>query len=401
MSARVFDQLVTKQAELSGIVATLANEARTATDEEKSKLTALKIDIDAIQKSWTDNGRKAFLAGIDRTEPKTGLVLKGADSFADHFKSSYAPEDEHLNLGRLLKGVVLGEWNGAELEKKAMMTSIPSAGGFLIPSVLSNRIIDLARNKSVMVAAGAGTVPMTSTTLDMARVLSDPSVAWYAENGTISETDLTLGRMTFSAKKMACVCRISNELLEDAANSQSIIESAIAAVMALELDRTGLFGAGIGQPLGIANTASLGSSQTGIGTPADYDAFLTAIYDIMGYNFMPNATIYSPRTAKRLAVMQTGIASDETKLVPPADFVALSKHISTQVPNTLGAGSDSAAFVGDFSQYLFALRSDIRLEVSREADTAFMKDQTLIRAIWRGDGQVVQSRAFGYLAGIS
>lgn len=398
-----YETLTVKQGELTGIIAKLAAEGRGPTDEEKSRIDAIKAEVDALNADFASKGRKAFLDSVDHTRKHDGeaVVLKADQTFAEHFKATYTAEEQNLNLGRLLKGVVLGDWNGAELERKAMLTSVPSAGGFLIPSVLSNRIIDLARNQSVLVAAGAGTVPMTSSTLDMARVVSDPSVAWYAENGTIAETDMTFGRMQFSAKKMACVARISNELLEDAANSQSIIESAIGAVMALELDRTGLFGTGVGQPLGIANTASLGSSQASIGTLADYDAFLTAIFEIMGYNFKPTAAIYSPRTAMKLAKLQTGIASDETKLIPPDDFKALTKFVSSQVPNTLGGGSDSSAFVGDFSQYLFALRSDIRLEVSREADTAFMKDQTLIRAVWRGDGQVAQSRAFGLLSGIS
>lgn len=393
MIASVYDQLVTKQATLTGIVAKIAAEGRVATDEEKSQLDTLKADVDAIQKSWTDNGRRAFLAGLQKPE-KSNLVLKANESFADTFKNQYPSELEGLNLGLLVRGVVTGEWSGAELERKATLsTNLSSAGGFLIPEPLSNRVIDLARNRSYVVAAGAGTVPMTSSTLDIARLLSDPTVSWYPENGTIAETDVTFGRASFKANRMACIVRISNDLLEDAANVQTIVENAIASAIALELDRTAIVGTGAGQPLGIVNGTNI-NTVTSVGTLADYDDFIDAVFACKTYNYNPSAALYSPATGKKLAKLVTGLASDLTKLVPPKDFADLSKFVTNQV-------GDTVAIVGDFSQYLIGLRSQIRIEVSREADTAFMKDQSLIRAVWRGDGMPINGRAFAVLSGIS
>jgi HK97 family phage major capsid protein len=92
--------------------------------------------------------------------------------------------------------------------------------------------------------------------------------------------------------------------------------------------------------------------------------------------------------------MVTGLASDLTKLVPPADFANLQKYVTAQL-------GDTVAVVGDFSQYLISLRSQIRIEISREADTAFMRDQVLIKATYRGDGMPINPRAFAVLSGIS
>jgi HK97 family phage major capsid protein len=393
MIASVYDQLVTKQATLTGIVAKIAAEGRVATDEEKSQLDTLKADVDAIQKSWTDNGRRAFLAGLQKPE-KSNLVLKANDSFADQFKGQYPSELEGLNLGLLVRGVVTGEWSGAELERKATLsTNLSSAGGFLVPEPLSNRVIDLARNRSYVVAAGAGTVPMTSSTLDIAKLLSDPTVAWTAENALIGESDVTFGRASFRANKLACIVRMSSELLEDAANVQTVVENSLASAIALEIDRASLSGTGAGQFLGIVNGTNV-NTVTSVGTLADYDEFLDAIYAIRGYNFEPNAALYSPTTGKKLAKMVTGLASDLTKLVPPADFANLQKYVTAQL-------GDTVAVVGDFSQYLIGLRSEIRIEISREADTAFMRDQVLIKATYRGDGMPVNGRAFAVLSGIS
>jgi HK97 family phage major capsid protein len=62
---------------------------------------------------------------------------------------------------------------------------------------------------------------------------------------------------------------------------------------------------------------------------------------------------------------------------------------------------DTVAIVGQWDQYLIGLRSQIRIEISRQADTAFMKDQVLIRATYRGDGMPLNPRAFAVLSGIS
>jgi HK97 family phage major capsid protein len=393
MIASVYDQLVTKTASIAGLVSKIAAEGRAATPEEKSQLDALKSEVDSIKSGWESDGRRAFLAGIQKPE-KNGLVLKAGDSFADQFKGQYPNELEGLNLGLLVRGVVTGEWGGAELERKATLsTNLSSAGGFLVPEPLANQVIDLARNQSYVVAAGAGTVAMTSSTLDIAKLLSDPTVSWYPENGTIAETDVTFGRASFKANKMACVVRISNELLEDAANVQTIVENAIASAIALELDRTAIVGTGAGQPLGVTVATGV-NAISGVGTLADYDDFIDAVFACRGYNFNPNAAMYSPTTGKKLAKMVTGLASDLTKLVPPADFANLQKFVTNQI-------GDTVAVVGDWSQYMIGLRSQIRIDVSREADTSFMKNQVLIRATYRGDGMPLNPRAFAVLSGIS
>jgi len=393
MSASVYDQLVTKQATLTGIVAKIAAEGRAATDEEKSQLDTLKSEVDAIKSGWESNGRRAFLAGLQKPE-KSNLVLKAGDSFADQFKGQYPSELEGLNLGLLVRGVVTGEWSGAKLERKATLsTNLSSAGGFLVPEPLANRLIDLARNRSFVVAAGAGTVPMTSSTLDIAKLLSDPTVAWTAENALIGESDVTFGRASFRANKLACVVRMSSELLEDAANVQTAVENALASAIALELDRTAIVGTGAGQPLGVVNASGV-NAVSGVGTLGDFDDFIDAVFACKTYNYNPSAALYSPATGKKLAKLVTGLASDLTKLVPPKDFADLNKFVTNQV-------GDTVAIVGQWDQYLIGLRSQIRIEVSREADTAFMRDQVLIKAVWRGDGMPLNPRAFAVLSGIS
>jgi HK97 family phage major capsid protein len=401
MTPTSYRDAVALQSELTTIIAKAATEGRELTDNEKSRVAEIQTKTAEHAAAAVDNseGRRAFLAGVE-TERKDALVIKTKDRLADHFKSALPDEFQHLSLGRYVRGVATGNWAGSALELKAAMSSVATAGGFLMPDVLSARVLDLARNRALTLQAGVGTMPMTTHTMYLAKVTEDPTVEWTAENATIDETDLTFTRLQFDANKMAALVRISNELLEDAPNVDQIVETTLGAAMALELDRCILTGDGVAKPKGIFATPGV-ETLTSIGTPSSYDKWLDAIYAIRGNNYEPSGIFYSPRTAKTLAKLVTGLASDKTKLVAPTDFAALPKYITKQIADNLGVGTnESYSIVGDFSQYLVALRADVRLEISREAGTAFEKDQTLIRVVWRGDGMPVQAKAFAVLSGI-
>ncbi|MBY0372548.1 MAG: phage major capsid protein, partial [Bryobacteraceae bacterium] len=234
MQHNAYEQVVTKHLELTGLVSSIASEGRTPTDQEKQRIETLRGEVETIQKSWESDGRAAFLASLQTNQPKATsgpLVLKAEQRFADVVKSQYPAEWQNLSLGRFLKGYVTGDWAGAELEMKAMASTPASAGGVLIPAVLGARVIDLARNVAVLTRAGAQVVPMTSNNLKLARQTADAAVGWYGEGADISETDATFDSVDFATKKMACLVRVSNELIEDAANFETVLEAAIAAAM--------------------------------------------------------------------------------------------------------------------------------------------------------------------------
>jgi len=394
-----YEVLVTKQGEMSGIIAKLADEGRGPTDEEKVRLAALKSDIEKINADFASDGRKAFLAGF-KPANDSKLVLKSSDKFADVFKGAYDPEHENASVSKYLRGYLTGDWNGAPLELKTMASS---AAGAILPTPIASRVIDLARNQATVFRAGAQTIPMNAATLKLARLTGDVTAAWYAEAGAISESDATLDSVTFTARKMAVLVRINNELLEDSQPGvDAIIENSIAQAIALKLDSAALVGSGTApEPRGLQNVSGI-NTVTSVGTPASYDKYLDAIYEVRLDNYEPNAVINAVRTGKTLAKLKTGLSSDNTPLVLPADYAALNRLVTNQIPTNLGAGTNEAlAFVGDFRQIMIGLRSNISIEVSREADDAFSKDQTFVRAIFRGDVQVARATAFCVMSGIT
>lgn len=336
-------------------------------------------------------------------------ALTARERFSDARRSAWPgwiEQPDELRVGRWIRGLVTGDWREAEAERRAMATFDDTLGGYLLPEPLGAEVIDLARADSVLMAAGALTVPMTSKTLLLARVTSDPTPTWKQENAKLTATGLTFGGLELVAKMLMAIIPISLELVTDAPNAASVIESAMRAALSLELDRVGLFGSGAGEePRGLYHTPGLGAVN--MGAPGvdgaqltDFAPFVAAIRAVREANGRPTAAIYSPRTAETIDALTD---LNHQPLQPPRAVADLAQHVSTQVPNDLvhGAAVDaSIAFVGDFSNVLYGLRESVRVEVSRDAGEAFERGQVLIRVHLRADVAVRRAAQLCAIRGI-
>ena len=81
--------------------------------------------------------------------------------------------------------------------------------------------------------------------------------------------------------------------------------------------------------------------------------------------------------------------------------------ITNSIPNNLTQGSSSLAtdaYVGDFSDLLIGMRTNFRLEVSRQAadatNSAFTNMQVWVRAYLRADIQLAHPESFVVIVGI-
>ena len=143
-------------------------------------------------------------------------------------------------------------------EKRALAEGTDSAGGYTVPTPLAMEFIDKLRAKSVLIQAGARTIDMTSETLAIAKLATDPQATWTAENGSVTESDPTFARVDLTAKKLIGITRLSRELAEDSANVNQMLENAFIQAVSLQFDLAGLYGAGTGAiPTGIVNQVGI------------------------------------------------------------------------------------------------------------------------------------------------
>jgi HK97 family phage major capsid protein len=241
--------------------------------------------------------------------------------------------------------------------------------------------------------------------LTVVRVLSDPTAQWRGEGQAIDESDGTFGALNLHAHSLAALVRINNELLDDVPTFAATLDNQLASALALKLDYEALYGNGVGRPLGLRNTDGVNEESMGSNgaAQADYDKILDLLQDIEEDNGSPTTLIHSPRTKTKLAKLVSGISGDLTKLMPPADYAALTKLVSNQVSTTETQGNSGVAsttFIGGFNNMAFAIRQNITIEASRQADDTFSKNQTHVRAIMRADVAIYRPSQFGRLIGI-
>jgi HK97 family phage major capsid protein len=206
---------------------------------------------------------------------------------------------------------------------------------------------------------------------------------------------------------LGILLRLSIEVLEDARNLENVIRSQLATAIALELDRVGLLGSGVGEPCGLLPTAGLSQYSMGTNgaTPANYDPFSIAVQRLLEANAAADglAVIMAPRTWGTLDRFKE--ATTLAPLQPPASYAQLARYVTNQIPTNLTQGSNaetSMAFVGDFKQMLFGMRSELRIEATRTGgdDDAFAKMDVLIRAYLRADVAILRPNHFTKIVGI-
>src|SRR5690606_9072114 len=175
------------------------------------------------------------------------------------------------------------------------------------------------------------------------------------------------GAVKLRARTLMGIVKLSIELLEDAPNVDSVVERALAAALALEMDRAALRGSGQGEePRGVRFTEGVQLVPVN-GALTSFDPFSEAVERIARVNGPTDglAAIYSPRTWGQLDRLKD---NEGRALAPPRSFEQLRRLVTNQVPENLGDGEDETEiFVADFRQLLWGVRTGLRIEVSREA----------------------------------
>jgi len=389
---------------------TALREGRKLTDAEERELRAIERQLDADEYARLygeapaeppTEAQRRFLATVEvraRGTHEQPRILTRDMSFRDYVRGSYPSEYEHLSLGKFIRGFITGDWRDAEGERRAMSESVSSAGA-TIPTPLSANLIDAVRNRSVAFQAGARIVPMTSATLKFAKLTTDFTAGWYAENAPITASDGVFGSVTFTARKVGAIAKLSRELVEDAPNAAELVEAALAEVLAVELDRVVFHGSGVApEPTGIINQANV-QTVSGVGTPTDYSPFIEAIGKILTANGNPTAIVYAPRTWETLEGFRD---TTQQPLIAPASFQALRKLVSNQIATNLGTGgNESVAFLGGFEAVGIGMRQNVTIETSREAGSAFSDDQVWIKVTARADVQLFRPEHLVTMTGIT
>ena len=383
---------INRAEEVRAIITDLQTKIKVAEDAEAREIASLKGEVSKEQSEIR------FLSHEDKYSDVVSGGMPDGLGLSD------------INSGRMIRGMVTGNWKGAEAEQRALMGQEDPAGGYWLPGGLANRYIDLARANMVTSSAGAITIPVETDSLTVPKVTADPQVYWRGELEEITEGDPVFGAVKLQPKVCACLIKISEELYQDGQGVGDAVQEVMTRAIGNELDRVVLMGGGSGnasEPVGVYHTAGVNENEMGTDGAdlTDYDPFLEGIESIENANGTASAVIFSPRTKADLSTLVTGITSDLTKLSPPEDFKNLRKYVTTAIPNDLTWGScggvSSAAFMGGFSNVWIGLRNQVRIDVSPHGNDVFNRMGLWIRAYIRADVAIVRPNQLVRITGIT
>ena len=362
---------------------------------EQPKPEGREVEVNAPVEDHMIAARTAK-AEFDKPMPK------GA-SFADLLG---VPESQRsLSLGRHLRGMLTGDWRGAEAEQayqaRAMSGATAGAGGALLPVVYSAQVVDLARVQTQVLNAGGQIVPLSARQVIMPKWTGDPTVAFRSENGAVATGDGTVDKITFTAQSLAGYTTLSREIIEDT-DLSDLLANAYAKAVAIAWDNAALFGTGTApQPLGLKNNANITDNSAIVtnGQTPSWDNLIDAVGSVRGRNENVSAIVYHPRNELAL-----GKAKDsQQRYIDVPRYIADVPRLATgtiPVNETEGTSTNvcNSMFVADWSQLYIGIRTNFSVDV--HTSPAATNGQVLMVAWMRMDVQIGRPSAFAVRKGL-
>ena len=285
------------------------------------------------------------------------------------------------------------------LIRNSMSETVPSDGGFLVPSEQAERIHAVSLENE-LVMPRAYVQPMRSNTITIpAMSIGDHSSALFggftasytAELGTISENSPKSRAMELNAKKLTGLIRFSSELNADTPGGMTQIENLCGKGLAWYRDKAFLKGTGAGEPLGILNAACTIEVSKEVGQDNDticYENLTSMMSRLFAGSFANSVWVAHQTTIPQLLSLSlaVGTGGDAIPVMTESNgqFKILTRPvIFTEKMEPLGDKGD--IMLADFSQYVVGLRQDMRFDTSIHVH--FDTDEILSRIIERHDGQ--------------
>ena len=317
--------------------------------------------------------------------------------------------------------------------QKALAAGIGPSGGFIVPPEYVNEIIELLRPRVVVRAADPRTLPMPRGTMTFPAQTAAATATYGGETAQINASQQQLGQIVASYKKLTALVPVTNDLMRYASPAaDAFVRDDLVKVMALREDLAFLMGDGTqDSPKGILGFANAYVASLG-GTVGSWSTTADSTYAVGGNFITSNETVtlatvnneligmknkldaanvpdikrrwfMNPRIWNYLYGLQNSLGlyvyRDELKGGTLEGYpIAQSTQIGAAYWDT-NAASKIATFIFlvEMDDAMLLDSMQLELAISREGtyydttgtlQSAFQKDQTLIRAIAEHDFQM-------------
>ena len=361
------------------------------------------------------------------------------NSFQTRIASMSAPERRKTAYGMFGRAVKCIHASGGDIERaaftaerkfgdadmahefKALSATVPADGGYLVPEVYANEIIELLYPSTVIYSLGARRLGMANGNLNIPKIKTGSRALFAGENRAISRSAPKFGNLKLSAKKLTALIPMSNDLLRSTNfDNDVIVGQDVTKQMALGVDYGALLGTGGEfQPLGITkNKGVLNIDVTSIDTEySSNQGVLTAAFP----NYLVASVLKNNVYADGLGfVFNTSVEQFFKSLRDEVGGFIFAKEMNengtlvgypyktTNLLETTG-GKTQIVF-GNWNDLVIGEQGALEIETSREGSwtddagnlvSAFENDQTLIRAINNVDTGLRHDESFAVATKVS
>lgn len=343
-------------------------------ERKKSDFNPIRTYIQGEQDSNEGLRQIASYPTNKNNNKYNSVELRTGETFSDRVMRS--EEDSNLDLGKYIRGLVTGDWEGSEAEKRSVTTS---SIGTIIPTVLSSQILDYALNTSMFLQSEVPTVPMDSNNLTYAKIkkIGTPEfVKTEVQNNEFiqkdyfkkelaegKQIDLDLEVVTLKTKTCYAYSYVSLESITSAKNLSQILIRAFGDVISNAVDYAFLYGQYNSSekkfeefaPEGILNDANISSLTTKAIT---WDEYIKAVGKIKSYNGLASHYAINSKTEEALNLLKT---TEGQYLSKPQCLEALSPVVSNQL-------EDGTSIVFDKEALVIGIQNSLAIRMITDSD---------------------------------
>ena len=233
--------------------------------------------------------------------------------------------------------------------------SVASGGSYLASDIRVPMVADAQRPRGIVRRAGATFLTGLGANVSIGRQSGTATVKWLSsETDSASESQQTIGAVALAPKTVSAYTELSDRLWRMApALAEFTIRRDLVGIAETALDQAALNGSGAsGQPLGIMNTAGVGTFN---GASITWANVIEAQTDVLGNNAAPNPPLFAYTTTPAIAgtlAQRQGFSTNAPIWLGGLDegTVAGARALSSNsVPSaTIVAGDWSQLVVGEF-----------------------------------------------------
>jgi len=264
-------------------------------------------------------------------------------------------EEAAKRYGRPAKGILIPN----EVLKRDLNVGTAADGGNLVSTdLLSGSFIEILRNKMAIMEAGVTMLTGLEGNIAIPKQDGTTAAYWVGEGAAPTEGQQSFTQISMTPKTIGAFTDFTRRtLLQSSIDIEAFVRDDIAKKIALELDRTAIYGTGSSnQPLGLTQTSGIGSqSLTGTGTFSELIAMET---DVAVANAEGNSMKYLINATTRGALKSTEKTSTST-----ANFVFENNQINGYQAITTNQLVNNDVIFGDFSQFIVGMWSGLDLTV--------------------------------------